>query len=124
MALQSGLTTAQARDARAGERPQRHSDAAGPRERAQRHRTHLSAIFNEPPSAFLVGSALEPGASWTALRGTLMLPLRAAVIAQTLIAIAIWGLPLLLVKLPIYRLFGIGRDVLPSSLHIQPKREV
>lgn len=73
------------------------------------------AIFKEPPSGFLVGSAALAiaGASWMALRGMLMPPLPPAVIARTLVAIAIWGLLLLLVKLPVYRLLGVGRDVSP-----------
>lgn len=74
------------------------------------------AIFKEPPSAFLAASATLAiaAASWMALRGFLMPPLPRIVVAQTLIAIAIWGVLLVLVKLPVYRVFGVGRDVTPT----------
>ncbi|MHB8147982.1 MAG: HAD-IC family P-type ATPase [Vulcanimicrobiaceae bacterium] len=75
------------------------------------------SIFHERPSTFLIGTAAFAiaGASLMALRGILMPPLPPVVIAQTLIAILIWGLLLLVMKLPIYRVFGVGRDSSPIS---------
>ena len=73
------------------------------------------AIFHERPSPFLIATTAFAiaGASWMALRGILMPPLPPIVVAQSLVAILIWGLLLLAIKLPIYHVFGVGRESSP-----------
>jgi len=70
------------------------------------------ALFREPPSRFLIGAIALSIATAAAMAvwGVLMPALPPAVVAQTVGFLVAWGLVLLVIKLPIYRAFGIGRD--------------
>jgi amino acid transporter len=83
------------------------------------------AIFRQRPSVFLVGSAAFAiiVASWMAIRGMLMPPLPPVVVGETLAAVFAWGIVLLVLKLPIYRLFLVGRESHPIGLSQAPRIE-
>ncbi len=70
------------------------------------------ALFRQPPSRFLalaVAFAIFTAAAM-AFFGVLMPPLPPTVVAEGIAFVALVGILVLAIKLPIYRAFGIGRD--------------